>query len=423
MPLEGFSYEDPPEIIIPPYEDDGVERDPEARRLREACYKLTTDRLRPTSRERSFTDQLDEIEIYTALEEKGMRSPPVQLEKCAAIALAFHEMFQALDALPQTFEQEPLPADIRGLILESRRINLIIGRLPRLWHQAICDFIHELGRMGEKIRNGEETFGCTLYSLDMVAISIPEEHREWLLARYPMIAEIYKRFRIERYVALKERAQKIETALHERAHSDPQEVKTFAQDHFDSSEEVSEWAFDEFIGIQPQLIEGSHALHARYSHEQVFYQGTPYDLIRDFLKELHLTEDDVLYDLGSGYGRVPLYGAMTTKATFKGIEIIPERVAETNALKERFGLANVSFQEGNVLEQEYSDGTVFFLFNPFTRNTLEQVNKRLEGIAKTKKIRVVSVGPSTRFFKYEYWLEEVPSKINHPWGLSIFESQ
>ncbi|MBI5221163.1 MAG: hypothetical protein HY978_05040 [Candidatus Liptonbacteria bacterium] len=53
----------------------------------------------------------------------------------------------------------------------------------------------------------------------------------------------------------------------------------------------------------------------------------------------------------------------------------------------------------------------------------EEQEKRLKTIALGKKIRVVSLGPSTARFQYEYWLKpaETDSK-DHPWGLTIFES-
>ncbi len=422
MPLESFVYEDPDAISIPPYQDDGVERDPEARRLREACYRMKTDRSRRGSQEFSFADQLDELEILTALHEQEANINFTSFKECADITQVFHKMFEEMDMIPPTSVQESIPSDLHSLTREYRKLDDIVNRLPRLWFQAVCSFTTAYEKTVGRIGNIETFFGCSPHSLDEFALSLPEASRKRVLDRFPMLDAAYKRFRVEKYVALKARKQAVGRALKECTRTDPQEVVRFAQEHFNASEGTDEWAFDTLIGIRFNDIEGTNELYSRHGREQVFYQGTPYDLIRDFLKELHLTEEDTLYDLGCGYGRIPLYGAMTTPATFKGIEIISERVADANALKERFKLDNVLFQEGNVLEQDYSDGTVFFLFNPFEMSTLERVNEQLQKIAKTKKIRVVSVGPSTRFFKSQSWIEPLPSKINHPWNLSIFES-
>lgn len=186
---------------------------------------------------------------------------------------------------------------------------------------------------------------------------------------------------------------------------------------------------DDLLGVVSEEIERGRnidfrSLEQAYGFEQYAYQGTPYELIRTFLRDLKLSSDDVLYDLGCGYGRIPLYGAMVTPAQYRGIEIVPERVAEATAIKENLTLENVDFRQGNVLDQDFSDGSVFFLFNPFTTETLEQVGEKLETLSKTKKIRVVSLGPSVSYFRSQVtWLQPVESGAEErTWGLMIFES-
>ncbi len=135
-----------------------------------------------------------------------------------------------------------------------------------------------------------------------------------------------------------------------------------------------------------------------------------------------MNDSDVLYDLGSGFGRVPIYTSLATRAQCKGIEIVPERVAESIAVKNNLGVDNLEFVQGNVLEHDYSDGTIFFLFNPFAHQTLEAVNEKLRQLAQTKKIKIVSLGPSTSFFDRQDWLRPTESN-GRPWGLTIYESQ
>ena len=64
---------------------------------------------------------------------------------------------------------------------------------------------------------------------------------------------------------------------------------------------------------------------------------------------------------------------------------------------------------------------LFFLFNPFSYETFKKVVDRLCDFAKTRKIRIVSVGPSTSYFFGQKWLSEVPGGSQRL-GLQIFES-
>lgn len=155
--------------------------------------------------------------------------------------------------------------------------------------------------------------------------------------------------------------------------------------------------------------------------EQFFNKSTPYPLIREFLRELQLSSEDVAYDLGSGHGRVPIYGGLVTSARYCGIEIVPERVVRCQGIVENLQLERVSFQQGNVQDADLSDGTVFFMFDPFTVDTLNVVCDRLRALACEKDLTVVSYGSTNSFFLGEEWLRSrkgTPSKDE----LGIFNS-
>lgn len=67
----------------------------------------------------------------------------------------------------------------------------------------------------------------------------------------------------------------------------------------------------------------------RYNYpERSKYQGTDYQVTRYLLNKVKPGPQDIVYDLGCGYGRVILYGALTTEARYRGIEIVGERVSD-----------------------------------------------------------------------------------------------
>lgn len=125
--------------------------------------------------------------------------------------------------------------------------------------------------------------------------------------------------------------------------------------------------------------------------EQPAYDGSDYEDIRRFLKIAGPKPGDVIYDLGAGYGRVILMGAIThTDVTFKGIELVADRVRDANEVREKFELENAEFIHGNVRDVDFSEGNIFYMFNPFTNETLNIVMSKLSAIARNKRILIAT---------------------------------
>lgn len=162
-------------------------------------------------------------------------------------------------------------------------------------------------------------------------------------------------------------------------------------------------------------------IEQQFGDEQYTYQGTPYNYIRYFLNFINPGEEEVIYDFGCGYGRIVLYGAITRKSRFRGIEIVPERAKKAEIIKNFLKLENAMIIPGNILDQDFSDGNIFFLFNPFSYRTLEAVGEHLKKIAQQKNIRIVTWGgTSNEYFGHANWLTEIPH--SHFSQLQFFES-
>ena len=177
-----------------------------------------------------------------------------------------------------------------------------------------------------------------------------------------------------------------------------------------SEEILDDEYIDELIGITPKKdrLEDYHSYQNIFGVEQFIYEGTPYSTIREFLRIIKPSKDDIVYDLGSGYGRIIFYGALTTPAFYKGVEILPERIASCNKIRTKLKLKNAEFISRNVLEDDFKDGSVFFLFNPFYMETLEKVGEKLKKIARTKKITIASWGgTSDEYFEEQHWLKPI----------------
>lgn len=93
------------------------------------------------------------------------------------------------------------------------------------------------------------------------------------------------------------------------------------------------------------------------------YEPSPEEVVEEMIELAGVTDDDVVFDLGCGDGRIVLAAARKTGCRAIGIDLDPRRIKESreNALRE--GLAGkVSFYEQNLFDSDLSKATVVMLF-------------------------------------------------------------
>ena len=138
--------------------------------------------------------------------------------------------------------------------------------------------------------------------------------------------------------------------------------------------------------------------------EMVFYQPTPARHVFDLFDRLALTSDDVLVDLGSGFGHVPLLAAICTPARSIGVEIEPAYVAGARDCAQALRLANVRFVQEDARATDFTVGSVFYLYTPFTGTIMRSVLDALRREAGRRAFRVCGFGPCTAVLANESWL-------------------
>lgn len=139
--------------------------------------------------------------------------------------------------------------------------------------------------------------------------------------------------------------------------------------------------------------------------DMVFYQPTPAHHIFDFIARASLSERDVVVDLGSGLGHVALLAAICTHGRCIGIELQPAYVASARQCARVLNVRNVEFVEQDVRQADLSEGTVFYLYTPFTGAILRTVLGLLRHQAERRAIRLCTLGPCTEVVAGESWLE------------------
>lgn len=90
---------------------------------------------------------------------------------------------------------------------------------------------------------------------------------------------------------------------------------------------------------------------------------TPKNIVVRMLELAEVTENDIVYDLGSGDGRIPITAAQQFGARGVGIEIKPDLVQKARHRARVAGVEDkVEFRQGDLFEADFSDATVVTLY-------------------------------------------------------------
>jgi SAM-dependent methyltransferase len=105
------------------------------------------------------------------------------------------------------------------------------------------------------------------------------------------------------------------------------------------------------------------AAGCRYPGADVPYVQTPTDVVTEMLRLATVGPNDVVYDLGSGDGRLVIAAARDFGARGVGIEIDPSLIALSTESARRAGVADrVTFRTDDFFEADLSDATVVTLY-------------------------------------------------------------
>ena len=116
------------------------------------------------------------------------------------------------------------------------------------------------------------------------------------------------------------------------------------------------------FGAPAAIPDGATAL-AQDNLSLAPFVPTPQDVVNRMLSLAEVSADDVVYDLGCGDGRIVITAAQQLGARGVGIDIDPQRIAESNANAERAGVQHlVEFIEMDAMAVDVSEATVVTLY-------------------------------------------------------------
>jgi precorrin-6B methylase 2 len=139
------------------------------------------------------------------------------------------------------------------------------------------------------------------------------------------------------------------------------------------------------------------------------YVPTPPKVVAEMLAMARVGKNDLLYDLGSGDGRIVIAAAQRFGTRGVGIDIDPERIKEANQKAREAGVTKrVRFIRGDIFEADIRDATVVTLY------LLPAVNMKL----RPKLLE--DLRPGTRIVSHNYdmgdWKPEKVTRMRLPSG-------
>jgi ribosomal protein L11 methylase PrmA len=115
------------------------------------------------------------------------------------------------------------------------------------------------------------------------------------------------------------------------------------------------------------LVAGPSAAHAQAQKAprtpDVIYVPTPQEVVEDMLRLVNVKKGDVLYDLGSGDGRIPITAAKLYGVRAVGIDIDPQRIAEAQENAKKAGVTHlVEFRQADLFMSDFREASVVTLY-------------------------------------------------------------
>lgn len=95
----------------------------------------------------------------------------------------------------------------------------------------------------------------------------------------------------------------------------------------------------------------------------VIYVPTPEEVVEAMLQVAKVTKNDIVYDLGTGDGRIPVTAAKKYGARGVGIDIDPQRIKDATENVQKSGVGDrVRIIQGDLFEANISEATVVTLY-------------------------------------------------------------
>jgi hypothetical protein len=157
-------------------------------------------------------------------------------------------------------------------------------------------------------------------------------------------------------------------------------------------------AVEDLLGLDPSLEEAPVPVSDVCSDfggeasDLVGYHGSGIAALARAALEVPMFPEDVVVDLGSGLGKAAFVLHLLSGARVHGAERDRRLVLAANAARDRLGLHAVTFEHIDARAARLDEGTIFYLYLPFTGDVLAGMLEALRDAAQKRPIVVVTLG-------------------------------
>jgi SAM-dependent methyltransferase len=153
------------------------------------------------------------------------------------------------------------------------------------------------------------------------------------------------------------------------------------------------------------------------------YEVPDYWYVRKLSRMLKAGPEDVIYDVGCGMGRFLCVMAREKVRRCVGVELQPQlcEIARRNARRLRGRKAPVDIVCADAATAQLSEGTIYYMYNPFGPETLREVlaNLRRSLSAQPRKVTIVYYNAlHESLFRAEPWLHKYDEFKTHS-GMTV----
>jgi hypothetical protein len=167
--------------------------------------------------------------------------------------------------------------------------------------------------------------------------------------------------------------------------------------------------------VPPTFVRGRHTATTiqsrthkrRLRKPDVIYYPTPPETVAEMLRMANIKKGDVLYDLGSGDGRIPIAAAKEYGIRAVGIEIDSKLVSEAEEIARQAGVSQlVSFRNEDMFHINLREATVVTLY----------LSEKLNVLLRPKLLNELRPGSCilSHDFRMGNWKPEQTVRV--PWG-------
>ncbi len=145
----------------------------------------------------------------------------------------------------------------------------------------------------------------------------------------------------------------------------------------------------------------------------VIYYPTPEETVTEMLRLANIKEGDVLYDLGSGDGRIPIAAAKRYGIRAVGIEIDPKLVRVARVRAQDAGVSSlVSFRNADMFRTDLSRANIVTLY----------LSNRINLLLRPKLLR--ELRPGSRIVSHDFHMGdwEADQSVRVPWQNGLYRT-